>query len=145
MNLWDWAVRTYQLPDVADACLALQDSHGQSVSLLLWAIWAAPDAEVLRQGAALAREWDGAVLRPLRDVRRWLKAAHPPIADTGRLELREEAVTTELLAERVLLETLETLGGRSQGDAMGSLTAASAAWSPPAPPEALQRLAVAVS
>lgn len=145
MSLWDWAVGIYQLPDVADACLALQDSHGQSVSLLLWSIWASPDAQTLEKGATFAREWDRAVLRSLRDVRRWLKTAHPMVDDTGRSELREEVVTAELLAERVLLETLEQLAARSPDDPLRSLTAASKVWGPAAPFDALQRLAVAVS
>ncbi|OZA82811.1 MAG: TIGR02444 family protein, partial [Caulobacter sp. 39-67-4] len=41
MTLWDWALQVYARQDVADACLSLQDAHGQNVPYLLWAAWAA--------------------------------------------------------------------------------------------------------
>ena len=64
MQLWDWALKAYARQPVAEACLHLQDAHGQNVPYLLWAAWmaqegrsadlkaaAAPDAP--RQGASL--------------------------------------------------------------------------------------------
>ena len=41
MRLWDWAVAAYAAPDVAEACLLLQDRHEQNVPLLLWSAWVA--------------------------------------------------------------------------------------------------------
>jgi uncharacterized protein (TIGR02444 family) len=41
---WEWALDAYARPGVAEACLELQDVHGQNVPLLLWAAWAAADA-----------------------------------------------------------------------------------------------------
>ena len=32
MAIWEWALGAYARPDVSDACLALQDDHGQNVS-----------------------------------------------------------------------------------------------------------------
>ena len=63
LNLWNWAERAYDAPGVRPACLSLQDEHGQSVCLLLWAGWAAtggrwPDAAGLAEAAALARAWE---------------------------------------------------------------------------------------
>ena len=47
-GLWDWTLAAYAQPGVADACLRLQDQHGQNTSLLLWAVWAeAADADQL--------------------------------------------------------------------------------------------------
>ena len=40
MSLWEWALETYAHPGVADACLALQEIHGQNTSFLLWAVHA---------------------------------------------------------------------------------------------------------
>ena len=42
MSLWDWSLEAYGQPGVPEACLALQDGHGQNTSLLLWAVWAEP-------------------------------------------------------------------------------------------------------
>ena len=137
MSLWDWAVAAYAQPGVEDACLTLQDEHGQNVPFLLWAAWGGTGFE---QGAELARAWERSVVGPLRGVRRAMTS--PPLIDEP---LREEVKAVELKAERRLLEALEKLGGRKEGDVLQSLTAASAAWSPPAPPDALRRLADALS
>ena len=75
------------------------------------------------------------VLKPLRGVRRRLPAS----------ELREDLKTVELKAERALLEALEGVGGAGAGDLLESLERAVAIWGRPAPIEALQQLAEAVS
>jgi uncharacterized protein (TIGR02444 family) len=141
LSLWDWAVSTYERPGVADACLALQDRYGQNVSFLLWAIWASPEEAALKQGAKLARDWDQAVLSPLRGVRRALKT--PPFKDDS---LRETVKAAELDAERLLLLALSKLAAPVDGDALEALTAASTAWGAgaAAPRAPLQRLAAAV-
>ena len=36
MSLWDWTLKAYAQGGVPEACLALQDAHGQNTSLLLW-------------------------------------------------------------------------------------------------------------
>ncbi|MDP3749965.1 MAG: TIGR02444 family protein [Phenylobacterium sp.] len=147
MSLWDWTLEVYCLPGVPEATLDLQDRHGQNTSFLLWAIWAeGPSAEALAGGAAAAKAWDATVLKPIREVRRTLKAAFPPVDDGAREALREEVKAAELRAERVLMETLETLAPASSGGhpALESLRAASAAWGSPAPDEALARLARAL-
>lgn len=138
MSLWDWAVETYGRPGVAEACLALQDSYGQNVSFLLWAIWANPDEAALARGVQVARDWDQAVLAPLRSVRRALKTDEA---------LREDIKAAELKAERRLLETLAPLAKAAPGEALAALSAASTAWGSgaAAPRPALQRLAAAVS
>ena len=98
----------------------------------------------MRRGAPDAAA-DGAFLQPLRGVRGGLAKAEPPVDDEARIELREEVIAAELLAERVLLETLETLGPPSKGDTLESLTAATGAWRHAAPQEALAELASAIS
>ncbi|RAK59221.1 TIGR02444 family protein [Phenylobacterium hankyongense] len=146
MSLWDWTLAVYGRPGVPEACLALQDAHGQNTSFLLWAVWAeAGDPALLEQAAAVARAWEGAVLAPLRTVRRTLKAAAPPVDDGAREGLRDDVKAAELRAERVLMETLEALAPDARGGtaALQALKAASAAWGRPAPDQALAALAAA--
>lgn len=145
MTLWEWAVTAYQSDEVPGICLGLQDDHGQCTSYLLWAIWGAPGSAELSQGAEIAREWDARVLQPLRTARNSLRGSFAPHDDRTRQELREEILSAELLAERVLMETLEKLAPRNSGDPLDSAHAASAAWGEPAPREALQRLTAAVA
>ncbi len=147
MSLWDWTLEVYSLPGVPETTLELQDRHGQNTSFLLWAIWAeGPSAAALADGAAAAKAWDTMVLKPIRQVRRALKPAFPPVNDGAREGLREDVKAAELRAERVLMETLESLASASSGGrpALESLRAASAAWGSPAPDEALARLARAL-
>ena len=143
MAIWEWALEAYARPGVPEACLALQDLHGQNTSFLLWAVHAeAKDPELLARAAAVTRTWDRTALVPLRDVRRALKAPLPPVDDHARLALREEVKGLELAAERLLLETLDGMSqGRGGAHALEALEAASKAWDKPAPAGALAELA----
>ena len=145
MSLWEWAVAAYQSEEVPDICLWLQDEHGQCTSFLLWAVWGAPNPAALEKGVEIARSWEAGVLRPLRQARRHLRDSRPPVDDRAREELREEIMTAELLAERVLMETLETLTPRGSGDPLEAAEAAAAAWGAPAPRDALRKLTVAIA
>ena len=60
MSLWEWAKAVYERPGVEAALLELQDGHGQSIPLLLWAAWTASEGRpltgpALRRGAELAQ------------------------------------------------------------------------------------------
>ena len=151
MTLWDFALSLYARPGVEAACLTLQDDHDQSVPLLLWRLWARGrrvDASTLGSAVALARDWDQRVVAPLRTVRRGLAAPAPPIADAARLSLRETVKASELAAERLLLESLETLTpndvakGKTAIDALAELAEV---WSPHAPIALLTHLAAAAA
>lgn len=146
MKIWDWVLEAYGRPGVPEACLTLQDAHGQNTSLLLWAVYAeVGDPERLARAASATRAFDSLALSPLREVRRALKPAMPPFDDQARLALREDVKALELSAERLLMETLAGLAsGRGGAHALDALKAASAAWGPPAPANALAALAAAL-
>ena len=113
MRLWQWALEVYARPSVAEACLALQDSHGQNVPYLLWAAWRASegrDADAVI-AAQLVKRWDVEVGSPLRGVRRAIKPAWPGVPDEAREHLRQAIKTAELGGEKVLMESLEALSG----------------------------------
>lgn len=146
MDIWTWALAAHDRPGVPQACLDLQDAHGQNVGLLLWAAYAgAEEPALLAQGADFARAWDSAALNALRSVRGKLKATIPPVSDPAREALREQVRTVELAAERLLLETLAGLTPhRAKTPPLRALEAAVAAWGKPAPPGALAQLAAAL-
>lgn len=147
MAIWEWVLEAYARPGVPEACLALQDEHGQNTSFLLWAVYAeAKDQALLARAAEATRAWDRTALTPLRNVRRALKPPLPPFNDHAREALREEVKGLELAAERLLMETLAGLGhGRGGAHALEALEAASQAWDKPAPADALARLAAALA
>ncbi len=147
MGIWDWALAVYGQDGVGEAALRLQDAHGQNVPFLLWAVYAeVRDPARLSQGADLARRWEAAAVRPLRAARRALKPPLPGIGDGDREELRADVKAAELHAERILLEALERLsGGAGDGaSTLEALKAASRAFGPAAPDEALAALAGAL-
>lgn len=153
MKLWDRSVKAHSAPEVDAAVLALQDDHGQCVSLLLWAGWAAEEGraltpDLLEQAAAFARDWDGRVVQPLRAVRRALKAPAAGVPDLEREALRGRVKNEEFAAEKLMIETLEAMTGPpgARAGAIGAaLRSASAAWGAPAPGPLLDGLAAAFS
>jgi len=114
---WDFSVRTYREPGVADACLTLQDEYGADVNLLLyfcWAGWhkAALDPSTFEQALGFSQNWAEHVVRPLRGVRRWMKAAgcNSELLDLAACQdVRERVKAAELRAEKLQQEALEAL------------------------------------
>ncbi|HEY2050329.1 MAG TPA: TIGR02444 family protein [Caulobacteraceae bacterium] len=148
MRTWDFILRIYAGDGVQPACLALQDDHGQCVPLLLWRVWTLTedrlvDAEALASAVAIARAWHTEVIEPIRGVRRRLKAPLPPVDDEARLAFRQEIAARELTAERLLIDTLETLTERP-GPAgippLAELSRTAQAWGRTAPEGLLAKL-----
>jgi uncharacterized protein (TIGR02444 family) len=148
-TFWDWALKAYAAPGVSEACLHLQDAHGQNVPLLLWAAWTAatgrtPDEDAIEAACDTARAWDGAAVAPLRAVRRTLKLPIPDIEGPAREALREQVKAVELAAERHLLTGLEALAPAPSGPprpALDALVAVARLWSRTVPRLALSTLA----
>jgi uncharacterized protein (TIGR02444 family) len=147
VSLWDWAVAAYERPGVADACLDLQDRHGQNTCFLLWAAWSGvADLALLEHAAETAQVWESEVVEPLRRVRRGLKAPIPPAPDAAGEALREQVKSAELMAEKALLEALgRLLPARRSKDMLQALRAAAEAWGGAPPEMALARLAGALT
>lgn len=148
-GFWDWALAVYRCEGVSEACLTLQDVHGQNVPLLLWAAWTAAtgrslDEEIIEAACDAARAWDGAAIGPLRAIRRTLKSPIPDIGDAGRVALRDQVKAVELAAERALMADLESLlpgGGESPKSTLDALVVVARVWSRVVPRPALVALA----
>jgi uncharacterized protein (TIGR02444 family) len=153
MTFWTWALEAYGRPGAAQACLDLQDHHGQCVPYLLWAAWAAREGRALGRptleaGAGIAARWEAAAVGPLRAARRAMKPEVPGVADAAREALRAEVKALELQAEQLLIETLEAMApepGSTVLPLARALAAAAAAWPAEASEAALNRLAQTLS
>ena len=149
MSLWDWSVRAWTSPGLADAGLDLQDAQGQCVPLLLWAAWAAstgraPDADTIEAACDTARAWSETTVAPLRAIRRTLRAAVPDMDDGAREAIRAQVKTAELEAERHLLTALEALSSEpwtGPQPALPGLIAVAREWSSVTPRTALRLFA----
>jgi len=96
---WDYSLATYSLDGVASTCLALQDTIGLDVNLLLYAAWLARmdqrlSGEHLASLEAEIVDWRERVIKPLRALCRQLQ-------DYSRASgVREEIKALELRAEK---------------------------------------------
>jgi uncharacterized protein (TIGR02444 family) len=151
-TFWDWALEAYGREGVAEACLDLQDRHGQCVPLLLWAAWlsareeAASD-DTLEAACDIARAWDNTTLEPLRALRRKLKSPHPDIEAGARLDMRQKTIELERRAEHHLMQALEHLPREAaQGaETLKALVSVTRVWSPVTPRKELQTLTACLS
>jgi uncharacterized protein (TIGR02444 family) len=109
---WRFSLRFYALPDVAPACLALQDEAGVDVNLLLLLLFLADQGravtrdEVAGLDASIA-PWRTQVVEPLRALRRRLKTGVGDIAPSTSEGFRNMVKKIELEAERLEQGRLE--------------------------------------
>lgn len=108
-DLWDFALACYAEPGVEKACLELQ-ALGMDVCLLLACTWletrgVRQNAQRLEALKQLSKEWQSAVVLPLRNLRQaWREQA---ATDTELAGLRKRVKTLELDAERTQLNRLQ--------------------------------------
>jgi uncharacterized protein (TIGR02444 family) len=149
MRLWQWALEVYARPSVAQACLTLQDAHGQNVPYLLWAAWRAHEGRPadVETVAGLVKRWEAEVGSPLRAVRRAIKPAWLEIDDDAREDFRGAVKKIELQGEKVLMESLEALSGEpgAKLDVFEALREAAQAVGDPPRDTALRALSDALS
>ncbi|MEO1328566.1 MAG: TIGR02444 family protein [Pseudomonadota bacterium] len=118
---WRFSTTLYAREGAPEACLALQDQHGYDVNLVLFALWAgfergALTADAASAAATLSDAWARRAVRPLRALRRDLKAGVPEMPDAGAVEaLRADLKALELAAERLQQRALEPLAAAVQG------------------------------
>ncbi|MEM9964304.1 MAG: TIGR02444 family protein [Asticcacaulis sp.] len=151
-DFWDWAVRVYATPAVAEACLELQDTHDQCVPLLLFGLWTEAQGYVLNEDLSeaavdTARAWSEHVIAPLRGIRRRIKGPVSDMDDAAKSAIREQVKAAELAAEKALMAALEGLMSteRSQTQAGDNLVRLARSWSPVVPRTGLKRLRDALS
>lgn len=102
---WEWSLERY--PRAKAPLLALQDSFGFNVNVLLWCAWRAErgapaDRDALAAALAAIAPWHEDVTRPARALRRRLRAFGPDGA-----AILPRAAALEIEAERVEQELLE--------------------------------------
>ena len=116
---WRFSLTAYAKPEVAAACLRLQDEHGLDVNLVLFCLWAGSlglrlDDQRLAAAAAEARAWQRHAVAPLRQVRRWLKANAAAAGDKAarlRQAVKEQELRAEAIEQERLGRHLEGAGG----------------------------------
>jgi uncharacterized protein (TIGR02444 family) len=109
---WDFALKLYAEPGIADSCLSLQAECSVDVMMLLAAAFAA-----VRRGVVLTpfdiadmdaacRPWREQIVLPLRALRATLKTGPAPAPSERTEKLRSSIKAAELSAERLQNEVL---------------------------------------
>ena len=106
-DFWRFSLKVYGQNGVADECLALQESHGVDVNLLLFCAWIGTRAIVLNRGeteeaSRLVAEWNHLIVRPLRSVRRNLKASHAADISSFRERVKAMEIEAEQIEQAIL-------------------------------------------
>jgi uncharacterized protein (TIGR02444 family) len=123
---WRFSLSFYRVPNVADACIRLQDEAGVDVNVLFCLLWhAALERKLSRTDVAAIEErigpWREQVVVPLRAIRRALRSP-PPVVEKGTVEAyRTKVKGLELEAERLQQEALYDMAESSRfGEAAAS-------------------------
>jgi uncharacterized protein (TIGR02444 family) len=111
---WRFSLRFYRQPEVADACIRLQEEAGVDVNLLLLLLWYASGKRALSAAevAELERQigpWREMTVVPLRAVRRALKSPPALVAPATAELFRTRIKAAELEAERLQQEAMYEL------------------------------------
>jgi len=111
---WRFSLRFYRQPQVADACIALQEEAGVDVNLLLFLLWHARRKRAFSTAEVEGLErrvgpWRNMTVVPLRALRRALKVP-PALVQAGTAEaFRTRIKAVELEAERLQQEAMYEL------------------------------------
>lgn len=113
-GFWRFSLGFYALPDVAPACLALQDQAGVDVNVMLFLLYLAESGRLVttEEIAALdaeVKEWRTKVVEPLRALRRKLKDGIGEVPQATSETLRTLVKKVELESERAEQQGLERL------------------------------------
>ena len=111
---WQFSVKFYAAPDVAPACIELQDQAGVDVNLLFFLLWNAGEKRTFNASQVAELDlkigvWRDLVVIPLRQVRRSLKSPAPVVPAAAAEEFRTRIKAAELEAERLEQEALYDL------------------------------------
>lgn len=127
-SFWNFSLRFYAEPGVADICLDLQDRFGFDVNVLLYLLWQAQRRRRLavseiERVIGLIHDWQSYVVRPLRGARRFLKDPGPVWSSQEVASLRERLKDEELLAERLQQDAMESVFANPGEDADAGVAA----------------------
>ncbi|WP_420418684.1 TIGR02444 family protein [Pacificispira sp.] len=109
-----FSLTAYSAPQVEGVCLALQESHGLDVNLLLLCCWVGRHGvrlptDTLRRADQAVAPWRETAIGPLRALRRRLKASVGGIGAETAADLRRKIKEAELDAEFIEQDHLMTL------------------------------------
>jgi uncharacterized protein (TIGR02444 family) len=129
--IWDFVLGYYRQQGVSEAAIALQDTLGVDVNMILFLMWLAgqkrtlAEADVQRVSDA-SKHWQHEVVVPIRAVRRLLKENAPLVENETALAYRKKIQALEIEGEQLQLNAMATLPGLKPASAASTGDAARA-------------------
>ena len=119
-EFWRFSLAVYKPADVAAECLALQESVGLDVNLLLFCAWLGTRAVVLSRGdieaaARVVAAWHTSVVRPLRGVRRHIKTQYGDAYEDLRSRVKDNELQAEQVEQAMLFSFAQGIQSSSDG------------------------------
>jgi uncharacterized protein (TIGR02444 family) len=116
---WQFSIKFYAVPGVAEACIALQDHAQVDVNILFYLLWNATQGRAFNAADITEIEhrigpWREMAVIPIRNIRRALKAPPLAMAPEAAESLRTRIKAAELEAERLQQEALYGLAESSR-------------------------------
>jgi uncharacterized protein (TIGR02444 family) len=116
---WQFSIKFYAVPGVADACIELQDKAQVDVNVLFYLLWNATQGRSFNAADVTEIEqkigpWRELAVVPIRNVRRALKSPPPVMEPAAAESLRTRVKAVELEAERLQQEALYGLAQTSR-------------------------------
>lgn len=113
---WNYSSQLFQIADVADACLAMQNNLDADVNLLLFCCWAGDNHHPLNKLdidklIQASEPWQTAIIKPLREARKLMKnhiiAMPAHLHKQTITNLNEMELNAEHMAQLDLEKTIE--------------------------------------
>jgi uncharacterized protein (TIGR02444 family) len=116
---WQFSIKFYAVPGVAEACIALQDQANVDVNILFYLLWNATQGRAFNAADITEIEhrigpWRDVAVVPIRNIRRALKTPPPVIEPAAAEGLRTRIKAVELEAERLQQGALYALAESSR-------------------------------
>ena len=116
---WQFSIKFYAEPGVADACIELQDKAQVDVNILFYLLWNATQGRAFNAADITEIErqigpWRELAVIPIRNIRRALKSPPPVMEPAAAESLRTRIKAVELEAERLQQEALFGLAQTSR-------------------------------
>ncbi len=119
-EFWRFSLLVYKQNEVAQECLALQETLGVNINLLLFCAWVGAQGIVLShesiEAASMAvAPWHETVVRPLRRVRQRTKSLGVAELEEFRAHIKDTELEAERIEQAILFGYSKAISGPPAG------------------------------
>jgi len=112
--IWDFVLGYYKQQGVSEAAIALQDSAGVDVNMILFLMWLSAQKKTLaaadvKTAGEKSIGWQHSVVVPIRAIRRLLKENAPLVEQEAALAYRKKVQALEIEGEQLQLQSMAAM------------------------------------